>query len=459
MDRFKKYRKEMVSPHLVDLPEQILRQILHYLDFETLYFGVNEVCQLTKKLVNQYIEMGGVFLLIGTSSSSSPLDLVYIFRQSSKRFNVRWKRISPVSCDVAKEHPGSLCGPLCPPFYPGLDNELNYFAWCHTILACVFQRQRYVIYQYRFATDQWNIIYSNVSPCECKDRVLPSQHSHPVKLLEGATGPLTFLHKNIKETTPYMEIKSRKDSGLIYEAKFCDTREVCIVRLAEMDSFFNYASVCVDPKRIYIVGGFSRSQKGSKRNKNAKIPRAYIDKYQLNGKIHCFNKTIFLAELSSDRFSIIWRSKYLDDMPFRDIPLCFKLKNNMYIAGNLSGTQSLQREDTEISSCNHNSNSVSCICCDRFDFSNEKYYRNVYSIPYTLSRVFRPKVIKDENESFAVIAFYDLLDCQEKIWTFTEDSGFEEDFDPRARLPCKLCTKSKKHQSHSSSKRQILRIK
>ena len=55
MEPPEKNLKNTSIPYLIDLPEQVLRQIFHYIDFETLFVHLQETCQSMKNFVNQYI--------------------------------------------------------------------------------------------------------------------------------------------------------------------------------------------------------------------------------------------------------------------------------------------------------------------------------------------------------------------------------------------------------------------
>ena len=90
-------------------------------------------------------------------------------------------------------------------------------------------------------------------------------------------------------------------------------------------------------------------------------------------------------------------------------------------------------------------------------------------MPYSLKRVTLPKITRNKDESLAVISFYDPVDLRDKIWTFTEDTGFVEHFDlaPEVCSDCKNYDASDPFFSHpstfhslrcSSSIKQILRI-
>ena len=98
----------------------------------------------------------------------------------------------------------------------------------------------------------------------------------------------------------------------------------------------------------------------------------------------------------------------------------------------------------------------------------EKYYRNICSLPTTLRNIVNLKIATNKNDSLAVIEFYDAVDCRDKLWIFTEkEEKFEEHCDPKSE-PCKQCKddplnsnlvcRKRNHSSHFSCKKQILRI-
>ena len=82
MKPLKKRQKHDGSKSFVDLPEQLFREILKYLDNETIYFVMRNVSQEWKNSVDQYTELGGVFIITGTSCCFTKL--MYIFKRYGK---------------------------------------------------------------------------------------------------------------------------------------------------------------------------------------------------------------------------------------------------------------------------------------------------------------------------------------------------------------------------------------
>ena len=444
MDRREKNVKKVSYAGIMDLPEQILRQIFNYLDLITLYVSLQEVCHEMKIYVSRFIGTGGIFLLIG--NPQSPPELLFIFTRPSGKFNVERKSIAPITCDGKRQHFGYLCGNLCPPFQPKSEYGLYYYSWNDSIIACAGEghlmcsADQHPLYQYQFITDSWEIIFRNISFCDPR----PSCQ-HPVNFSEG-----TYLsHVNSKSISqnsfPRLDISINNDTGVVNRAKFCKAKTF-IENLKENDDLYNYSVVCSPPNRIYLVGGFWRHQKvdGPKRLK-------MHDKLIYPSEEIIINRAVLIEELISGKLNKIKKSSYLDDMPYRSKPLSFILNNNLYLAGHVpcSDCTSVDHEHGKffLNSVSSHLDENDCKCCDRIDLSNEKYYHNVHSMPYSLKRVTLPKITRNKDESLAVISFYDPLDFQDKVWTFTEDTGFVEHCD----LASEVCFECKKNYNANHS--------
>ena len=57
--------KASVPPiELLDLPENVIRQIFGYLNYEEVFLTLRKTCKLFSKYLDNYIQVGGVFLLV-----------------------------------------------------------------------------------------------------------------------------------------------------------------------------------------------------------------------------------------------------------------------------------------------------------------------------------------------------------------------------------------------------------
>ena len=141
------------------------------------------------------------------------------------------------------------------------------------------------------------------------------------------------------------------------------------------------------------------------------------------------NRSLLKAELVLDKIKVTSKSRHIKEIPYRSKPLCFELNNSLYIAGHVPCDNCHSEHRILIEDHYSHVDKNDCKCCDRFDLSNDKYHRNVHFMPLSLKRVIQPKIVTDKHEAFAVISFYDPLDFQKKIWTFTEYAGFAEHSD------------------------------
>ena len=91
-------------------------------------------------------------------------------------------------------------------------------------------------------------------------------------------------------------------------------------------------------------------------------------------------------------------------------PMCFKLKDNLYIAGGLGieGTSYGRSWD------------LTLLFCDQYNLTERKYYESVYSLPYPVNNA--DKVVTSEDETFAIILNVETR----RLLIFTEKDGFKE---------------------------------
>ena len=77
--------------NLLDLPEDIFYEIFRYLHVKDIYFGVRNVCRSLKHYVDCYIELAGVFMLVGGGCSFGEIfekrhssEVLYAFKQNGR---------------------------------------------------------------------------------------------------------------------------------------------------------------------------------------------------------------------------------------------------------------------------------------------------------------------------------------------------------------------------------------
>ena len=101
-----------------------------------------------------------------------------------------------------------------------------------------------------------------------------------------------------------------------------------------------------------------------------------------------FNQLLWYGKLAEDGRTMNWRSTDLGTRALHISPICFKLKNNLYIVGEKTFYD--DRKDSKVyKSCRENMTSgmrsmVTGIFWDRYDMEEDKYYQNIYFLPSKL---------------------------------------------------------------------------
>ena len=71
--------------NILDLHEDIFREIFRHLDAGTVYFKIRRLCHKMKVYVDQYIQLAGIFMLV-TARKRFPDEILYVF-QSFRRLH------------------------------------------------------------------------------------------------------------------------------------------------------------------------------------------------------------------------------------------------------------------------------------------------------------------------------------------------------------------------------------
>ena len=142
------------------------------------------------------------------------------------------------------------------------------------------------------------------------------------------------------------------------------------------------------------------------------------------------NRVIWQGTLTDGNTKIIWKAINIGGSCIGFYPICFKLKDNVYITGDRKHCTSDTRNNSgdfitwhmPCPSCIAISNTV-----DRYNYKEKKMYLNAYSIPDVLPKSFL-KIATDKNETFAVLVFkrghLRRLSREEKMLIFTKKYGF-----------------------------------
>ena len=459
--------KDKNNPQMITLPEEIIYEIFSYLSFETLHFYLSKVCIQMNHFVDHYAGAGGLFIIASRRNRNCKNNqLVDVIQKRNKTFRISWKTVPSTPNESCHQQSGTKrCRSL--PY-----EEYFYFRTGDTIFCANYQRKKFLVYKYDVLSNNWDKLSKKCFILKCKSIEYPDKSecpNHPINLPEGVT---YYYHEGFSYiNVPFLRpSKNEINNGCIcnYEAWFC----TCFYDFKspmELELLDHYSALRTGPQRLLFVGGI-----WTNRNKRAGRQSG---------------KTVNLVEYPNSLHNYInpmgchisWKSKYIDEMPYRPMPLCFKLKNNLYIAGHRTiAWFDCRLNDKErrlmCTNCGGFATEkgyeiIECRCCDKFDLSNEKYYRNICSLPRSIRNLANLKVASNKNGSLALIAFYDPEDCRDKIWIFTEkEEKFEEHWDPNSE-PCLDCKEDPRntnffgdgfmmghHRVHPSWKMKIMNI-
>ena len=136
------------------------------------------------------------------------------------------------------------------------------------------------------------------------------------------------------------------------------------------------------------------------------------------------NKVIWQGTLTDENKNIAWDAIDIGGSWMGYYPICFKLKDSVYITGTRKHCTS-GKDFIGHCSCQ------SCIditnTFDRYNYKEKKMYLNAYSMSDGLSNLYHPvQIATDKNETFAVLVFNSSfrMDSEVKMLMFTEECGF-----------------------------------
>ena len=308
----------------------------------------------------------------------------------------------------------------------------------------------------------------------------PKHKTHPINLQEGVPD-YSYQHFGY-HNGPFLQPSkygiNNVQTKKTYEAWFCE----CHVGLncpKELENLELYSALRIGSQRLLFVGGIwtHRIDTRIERTGGQSSEVVNLVEHPTTGQ-NFINRHVIQVDLNTRECIVSWKSKYIDEMPYRPNPFCFKLKNNLYIAGHRSYRpfdSHLNEKERRLmcTSCpsftsytNKNktkitSKEIICCCCDKFDLLEEKYYRNICLLPRPMTNLIDLKVTTNKNESLALIDFHDQKDRRDKLWIFTEkEEKFEEYWDPKSEpcLDCKEDTINHHHRVHPSWKMKLINI-
>ena len=508
-------------PQILTLPNEIIYEIFSHLSFETLHFSLRMVCRKMKCLVNRLTDVGGLFILLSKRKRNDQQNqLIDVIQTPNKSFKIKWKSIP---CTPNESFFRKICTEKCQT-HPSAElcyhtssyeisrsqrtyqvyDEYFYFNAGDKVFCLHYHRKKFILYRYNVMNNNWdtfsdksyNVKCNHIDYCPRSKFILnfeirkPKHKPHPINLQEGV--PDYRYQHSVYQSSPFLRLSkdgiNNVQTKRTYEAWFC----MCHIYLKspkELETLELYSVLRIGPQRLMFVGGIWTHRINGRIERTEGQSGEVVNLVEHPNTSHNFiNRHVIQVDLNSREYIVSWKSKYIDEMPYRPNPFCFKLKNNLYIAGHRSirsFDNHLNEKERRLmcTSCpsftsytNKNktkitSKEIICCCCDKFDLSEEKYYRNICSLPRPITNLIDLKVTTNKKESLALIDFYDPMDCRDKIWIFTEkDEKFEEHWDPNSE-PCLDCKEDPRntnffgdgfmmghHRVHPSWKMKIMNI-
>ena len=413
------HEPEIYETHVTinDIPELAFREILKYLDDETIWFTLRDVCMKIRQHVDAFVEMKGIFMLTG--ENNFPSKIIYIYKKGEKGIKGRYdlgpacpKPISNV-IELAQKRQEEL-----------FEQISNYEVPFFTNNSCCLG--------FDYKSRYWKTYQENVPLCN-------DISVHNIQLISNpelfefyiitSMGPVP-----LEDCNPsYMSLNARYLRSECREDGSYTVHSQCIYSIElppDLKDLRYFTLVRCSPREIIFVGG------------------TYIRPYQpFSDPVHSQNSKIWHGELSTNGRNMIWNWNWSDLENNNGIRgpiwglepnhlVCIKLKNNVYILVTFS-RMCFYNWDTYLPR-------MGKMSCDRYDWILKKYDRNVFHVPFAFCRSHELRSVSSKCETFAIIisrqwirregSSYDgeprrtqrLHDLREQVWIFNETDGFAE---------------------------------
>ena len=392
------------QPNLLDLNEYIFREIFQYLDNEMVYFTLRNVSRKLKHYVDAYVQLGAIFAVVAGRCNCDLRQsiLLYILTKNDKVTSIAAKVFDKIDIMIPIVH--DSLGPYSPylgSFGAKFNGKIVTGVHSSKTLQCSLP---FYINEYNAKENKWIPIHSLDygtydtlvrSPiqywCQIGDSKLLMFHNNYNNI------HLRLVHVNISGEEKYKKFwRILKKSG-----KPRSTYSSSMVEFPfQLRGITQFSVIRVAQNKIMLVGGIYQQTSSDSR---------------INEK---YNQILWQCTLTNDQNDVTWMTLDSELIKVRLKPMCFKLKDNLYIAGG---------EDEPKASSIFSRNGL--LCCDRYNMKENKYYKTLYTLPYPLSDV-ETSIATNDKETFALILDF----TNTKILLFSEDEGFKEfhNFAPRA---------------------------
>ena len=439
-------KNENIKTHILHLHEEVIRNIFRFLSYEDVYFTIRNVCRQLRYMVDDYIEVAGRFVLsYGPETSTKQL---FVFKRNNHIVSLCFR-----ATDLNIPQPNFELKHIdkSSKFYFGggslgatINDELviGIYYWeddrnceCYSHYSYYYDKAKPYFVKYNTLKNNWKEIesfnFSDQMDISLKSDIVSSclvdtilGESMLVFESEHRVGN-SFIHYNLKQF--HNHPKSKENRGAkVYSGKYLhssspdkkfSTMKIPILfkENEQMNEITDCAIINSNFNEVMLVGG-----KNGKTKLNRKLWKLHLQKVSRNGgSLH--------YQWIADSISMITP---------RVRPICFKLKNSVFIAGGQTLNESdecicleseyYQEMDKDgmlkcfARFCRSKNKWKDMLSCDRYDILEDNYYESCHSLSCPINDV--DKVVTDVNETFAIITRRNTGTCL----IFTEESGFKD---------------------------------
>lgn len=451
--------------NLLDLPEDIFYEIFRFLHIRDIYFSVRNVSKTMKQYVDCYIELAGVFMLVGGGCSFGEIfekrlssEVLYVFKQNSRIISIVSKGCPvlphPLSSysvdDIQIETYMEIAS-----FGRLIEGKIvaGYYTkehWEEQMPVTIWKKQRYrrpsqrsgyrlvpYLFEYERSKKSWlPILPSSTQPLTyrkditCDLTFCSVGNSMLVRLSINKGGEYglgeeyDYKIASFKFDIEYKESKNDSDvSNITFSMEYLDAINQeenvdCQLEMTETEQLDT------------AVGGSDWSSELQKRNIDYTLrescliemrsDRIILFGYQESFQEHTQNR-LCQASLKIKGFKMTCSN--IDTYIVEDIirkPICFKLKDNVYIMESFRGIPNCGTQHLK---------------CVRYSTLDKTYDSSNYLLPSLLKSIHA--VITDPEEDFAILL--GLMEApittdingrfqihKPRLLIFTEKDGFQQ---------------------------------
>jgi len=334
-----------------------------------------------QSIVDEYIKVGGIFFL----GSDQDTEVIYVFMKRDNTPLIHGKSVS--TFPVHPSYKLGTVGPLSPQYFGGKFNNkiiIGYdYSTEHHILSGTTE---YHTHMYNSNNDTWciqNPMWCIQDPSNWSPEIYTQRSRYIVcqerQWCKVSQNELILLRPNNSESMQYLQILNI-DQSVCLSQKLYFPSELSGIKQATL--------IGGEHCTIMLIGGLVKKE----------------------GR-YLANEFIWKGMVEYNRENIIWGGIPVEGIKARLLPICFKLKDNLYICGGVWSNQDATRLFT---------------CCDMYNLKDMTYHKSIFRLPYPLYRNGITFVATDVYETFAIIVGENDRSTRGGIIVFTEKEGFRE---------------------------------